>query len=31
MHMIGKQTDGVEVEALRAYLTVMSDYGGSHN
>lgn len=31
MHMIGKPIDGVEVEALRAYLTVMADYGGSVN
>lgn len=27
--MIGKDTQGIECEALRAYLTVMADYGGS--
>lgn len=31
MQMIGKESEGVEVDALRAYLTVMSDYGGSLN
>lgn len=31
MHMIGKPSQGQEVEALRAYLTVMADYGGSVN
>ena len=29
MQMIGRESEGVEVDALRAYLTVMSDYGGS--
>jgi citrate synthase len=29
MHMIGRPCEGVEVEALRAYLLVMADYGGS--
>lgn len=27
--MIGRDSEGVEVEALRAYLLVMADYGGS--
>ena len=31
MQMVGRNPDGVECEALRAYLTVMADYGGSVN
>ena len=31
MNMIGMKSEGVESEGLRAYLTVMADYGGSVN
>lgn len=31
MYMLGREAEGTHVEALRAYLTVMADYGGSVN